>query len=100
MFFEKKIKVDLQELNLPACRETWKRDKQIGLFAEYTLRVHEVYMKHTLSILDVYNTWCGINQKQPPRGVPRKRCSENMQQIYKRTAMPKCDFNEVPLQLY
>ena len=22
-------------------------------------------------------------QKQPPRGVPRKRCSENMQQIYR-----------------
>ena len=25
-----------------------------------------------------------IIQKQPPSGVPRKRCSENMQQIYKR----------------
>ena len=35
------------------------------------------------------------NQKQPPRGVPRKRCSENMQQIYKRTPMPKCDFIKV-----
>ena len=31
-------------------------------------------------------------QKQPPRGVPRKRCSENMQQIYMRKPMPKCDF--------
>ena len=29
-------------------------------------------------------------QKQPSRGVLRKRCSENMQQIY-RTPMPKCD---------
>ena len=27
-------------------------------------------------------------QKQPPRGVPRKRCSEKMQQIYRRTPMP------------
>ena len=26
-------------------------------------------------------------QKQPPAGVPRKRCSENMQQIYRRTPM-------------
>ena len=34
-------------------------------------------------------------QKQPPRGVLRKRCSENMQQIYRRTSMPKCDFNKV-----
>ena len=24
------------------------------------------------------------HQKQPSRGVPRKKCSENMQQIYKR----------------
>ena len=40
----------------------------------------------------------GINlttQKQSPRGVPRKRCSEIMQQIYRRTPMPKCDFNKV-----
>ena len=33
-------------------------------------------------------------QKQPPRGIPRKRCSENMQQIYRRTPMPECDFNK------
>ena len=30
-----------------------------------------------------------IFRKQPPRGVPRKRCSENIQQIYRRTLMPK-----------
>ena len=29
-------------------------------------------------------------QKPPPRGVLKKRCSENMQQIYRRTPMPKC----------
>ena len=28
-----------------------------------------------------------------------KRCSENMQQIYRGTPMPKCDFNKVALQL-
>ena len=33
-------------------------------------------------------------QKQPPRGFLRKRCSENMQQIYRRTPMPKCDFSK------
>ena len=38
-------------------------------------------------------------QKQPPRGVPTKRCSENMQQIY-RTPMSKCDFNKAAKQLY
>ena len=39
-------------------------------------------------------------QKQPPRGVPPKRCSEKMQQIYRRTPMPKYDFNKVAKQLY
>ena len=38
-------------------------------------------------------------QKQPSRDVLQKRCSKNMQQIY-RTPMPKCDFNNVALQLY
>ena len=40
-----------------------------------------------------WNFW-----KQPLRGVLLKRCSENMQQIYRRTPMPKCDFNKVALQ--
>ena len=35
------------------------------------------------------------DQKQPPTGVPRKRCSEIMQQIYRRAPMPKRDFNKV-----
>ena len=30
-----------------------------------------------------------IIQKQPPRGAPWERCSENMQQISRRTPMPK-----------
>ena len=34
-------------------------------------------------------------QKQSPRRVPTKRCSENMQQIYRRAPMPRCDFNKV-----
>ena len=38
--------------------------------------------------------------KQTFRGVLRKRCSENMQQIYRRTPLPKCDFNKVTKQFY
>ena len=34
-------------------------------------------------------------QKHPLRVVPRKRCSENMRQIYSRTPMSKYDFNKV-----
>ena len=36
-----------------------------------------------------------VFQKQPFRGVLRKRCCENMQQIYRRTSMSRCDFNKV-----
>ena len=39
-------------------------------------------------------------QKQPSRGVPRKSCSENMQQIYRKTLFVKCDFNNVAKQHY
>ena len=34
-----------------------------------------------------------VKQKQPYRCVLRKRCSENMQEIYKGTPMQKCDFH-------
>ena len=34
-------------------------------------------------------------KKQPSRGVLRKRCSGNMQQIYGRKPMPKFNFNKV-----
>ena len=64
----------------------------------------------TVSLKDLEIKLCSHNQnmvvsvyhyqKQPPRGVPRKKCSENMQQIYRRTTMPKCDVNKVALQIY
>ena len=41
--------------------------------------------------------WKSILHKQPSRGVVRKRCFENTQQIYRRIPMPKCDFNKVVL---
>ena len=34
-------------------------------------------------------------QKQPSRSVLRKRWTENMQQIYRRTLSPKCDFSSL-----
>ena len=40
------------------------------------------------------------SQKQPSRGFLKERYSENMQQIYRRTPMKKCNFNKVALQLY
>ena len=34
-------------------------------------------------------------QKQPFIGVLKKKCSENMHQIYRRMPMPQCDFSKV-----
>ena len=39
-------------------------------------------------------------QKQQCRGVLKKRCTENMQQIIWKKPMPKCDFNKNAKQLY
>ena len=40
------------------------------------------------------------HQKKPFKGGLKKRCSENMQLIYRKTPMLKCEFNQVALQLY
>ena len=39
-------------------------------------------------------------QKQPSSAVLTKKCSENMPQIYRRTPIPKCNFNKVVKHLY
>ena len=41
-----------------------------------------------------------IEQKHLSRDVSRKRFSKNMQHIYRRTPMPKSDFNKVTNQLF
>ena len=38
--------------------------------------------------------------KPPSASALKKRCSENMQQIYRRTLMLKCDFNKFAMQIY
>ena len=48
----------------------------------------------------IFETDTCNDKKQPPRGFPRKRCFENIQQIYRRSPMLKCDFNKVALQRY
>ena len=40
----------------------------------------------------------GKYQKQPFRGVLGKRCTKNIQQIYRKTPIPKCDFNKVEMR--
>ena len=69
------------------------------------LKLHLRYLigfQRTLCYVAINNTCCVAEfefQKQLFRGVLVKRCSENMRQIYRRTPMPKFDFNKVAKQL-
>ena len=56
-------------------------------------------MDQKTRVSDVFMGYRKWPEKQPLRGIPRKKCSENMQQIYWRTPMLKCDFNKVAKQL-
>ena len=53
-----------------------------------------------VSFLLKLQAWGIYFQKQSSRSVFKKRCSENKQQIYRRTLMPKCDVIKVAKQLY
>ena len=60
------------------------------------------YCEHTFAL--VINTELYLksfnffnHQKQPSTGLLRKKWFENMQQIYRRTPIPDCDFNKVAL---
>ena len=53
------------------------------------------WIKQLTDILFVEALMLNLSQIQKPssRDVLRKKCSENMQQIYRRTPMPKGDFS-------
>ena len=93
--------------------------KTIGFFPLFTTNINLQksrflvvilgFFRHvTYSTLKQWGTSCSNSQwsksydtntykKQPSRCVLRKRCSKNMQPIYRRTPIPKCDFNKVAL---
>ena len=88
----------------------WSQQQQDGLMIEtawtYNYKISYYHIIGTpLPLLYPHNQ-CITNfhqryfEKQPTRGVLKKRCSENMQQICRRTPMPKCDFNKVAKQIY
>ena len=53
---------------------------------EFYIPIHITVILHSIN----------AQQKQPSRGVLIKRCSENMQQIYRKTPVSKCDSNKAP----
>ena len=66
------------------------------------LQDKEVLFSYTVAKEDQWNwkiTRFSDNQvretEAATQSVLKKRCSENMQKIYRRIPMPKCDFNKV-----
>ena len=58
-------------------------------------------MNHVIGLLSEKDPNADIPlKKQPSRCVLKETCFENMQQIYRKTLMPKLEFYKVPLQLY
>ena len=73
---------------------------KIGCACKKLLR--EIFIEAFLRILwGSFFPFCSLllNQKQLTRGVLSKSRSENMQQICKRTPMPKCVFNKVAIEI-
>ena len=60
--------------------------------ADYSLTYYENISIDVFK--EVYVKFSNL-QKQPSRGVRKKSCSGNTPQIYRRTPIPKCDFNKV-----
>ena len=78
------------------CKEglKWRRQQTKSTYFAKNQRLWIKFSFDSHKIKDLYRSE-GIQQKQPSRDVFRKRCSENMQQIYRRTPMSKCEFNKV-----
>ena len=81
----------------------WENSKKNTTPETYKVNVSESQIK-SVSTKDYLSGILILNKEerdkwkqQPPRGVPRKRRSENMQEIYRIIPMPKCDFNKVEI---
>ena len=77
----------------------WKRQKAKSI---YFAKKQQLWIKssfNSLKIKDLYGSE-GIQKKQPYSVVLRKTCSENMQQIYRRTPMSECEFNKLHFHIW
>ena len=63
-----------------------------------TIDQHVRKKKYVIHIVLMSLFLNGLHNRQAYRGVLREKCSENMQQTYRRTFMLECDFNKVAKQ--
>ena len=92
---DENIKSKIKTGNLPH-----KQYVQIGRF-ESNFVLFETFVTEINRLISSIKSLYRENlQKQSARAVLKKRCSENMQQIYRRAPMLKCDFSKVAKKLY
>ena len=84
--------------SLGSCLEEFTKEKKVIFLIIYSRTWLSSYQAKAGCRAKNYKEFvvC-IMQKQPFRGVLRKRRSGNMHQIYRRTPLPNCDFNKVAL---
>ena len=85
MMHEKVLHVDQKKLMSHKKKVSCKKKQQVS-----TTQKNVSCLKKLLSSSGTARH----TQKQPSRCVLKKKCSENMQQIYRRPPMPKCVFNQ------
>ena len=93
--FMKTFKTFIKPLEAP--QRSVKIKIQLIFFSSSGIGTGRIYFLYSMVRFRCYPQFLGVLQfqKQPFRGVLRKRCSENMQQIDRWTPMPKRDFNKV-----
>ena len=90
-----------QSLKMELFGKTVNKIMLLTISTKIYIPTRNLHPQKSLCLCRVLNTPLiqKYSEKQPSRGVLRKRYSENMQQIYRRTPLPKYDFNKVALQL-
>ena len=83
-----------------SCMRVYACAHLVTLLISSFLRLLTYYLSLLCLLFILFRYWFYTWQEQPSKGALRKRCSENIQQIYRTTPMSKFDFDKVALQLY
>ena len=89
----KEIYIFTSDVDVEECCTFFNPELKIS-FQQFLIFLSFVNMHIVYNIIYIYMVIVFI-QKQPSIGVLIKKCFENMQQIYRRAAMSKCNFNKV-----
>ena len=73
-----------------------RKQQLMRCFVQYLIHFHFFLRSFSASISsERFLISKGNQEKQPSRSVLKKRFSENMQHIYRKTSMLECNFNKV-----